>query len=53
MYVSHIGKNDPFVVIKMDYFEFTSHHLESAGSRCEWDYSAKPLSIDVSDAMLK
>lgn len=50
--VEIIGKNDPFVVIKMGSFEFTSHHLEGAGANCEWDYSNKPLTLDASDALL-
>ena len=48
-----VGKNDPFVVLKMGNFDFKSHHLEGAGSACEWDYSTQPLTLDVSDALLR
>lgn len=50
--VEIIGKNDPFVTIKMDTFEYTTHHLEGAGSNVEWDFALHPITINASDALL-
>ena len=52
-YVVSSGKNDPFVTIKMDTFEYTTHHLEGAGSNVEWDFALHPITINASDALLK